>query len=183
MADIERANPQNFIQTPRGKVFFENEETMQWARQQMSRRGGGGGGGGMDVNTLVQAGETVFAGMTAAEIKEKVKDAKRARKRLQKKQDAMVADARKNSALGPVFAQQLADVFAQQRKVDRSQSEALSSVVKAETVQAVGGGVRLVTQMTQSGAGIDGAATLVGAGALGFGIATIFADDDEDDDE
>ena len=179
---------QIFMETPAGRITFENQQVYDAAMAQMRGRGNGGGGGrgggmGLDVESLVDAGQTVYAAYNAAEISELVKDAKRARKKLKKRQAAVIAAMKQSTSLPAGVTTELENVFKSQDAVDRSQTQALVAVVKAEVIQALGGGVKIVSKLADGGLLGDGAGTALAGGALGFGFASIFSSDDEDDDE
>ena len=179
-----------YMETPAGRITFQNQQVYDQAMSQLRGRGGGGGGRGgglgLDVESLVDAGQTVYAAFNAAEINELVKDAKRARKKLKKRQAAVIAAMKQSTSLPAGVTTELENVFKSQDAVDRSQTQALVAVVKAEVIQALGGGIKIVSKMADGGLLGDGegAGTALAGGALGFGLASIFSSgDDEDDDE
>ena len=171
------------IDTPNGEITFQNAETYRWAMSQMGGRGGGNGGGrgvSLDLETIVDAGQAVYAGMTAAQISELVKDAKRAKKRLQAKVDKLVLAARSSTGLPSGFATDLEATFKAQSRLDAQQTRALAAVVKAEVIQALGGGAKVLAKVVDDGE-LDGGTAALGAGVLGFGFASLWADDDDGD--
>lgn len=191
MAEMTRMNNGEIVtKTPMGTITFENQAVYDAAMAQVrggNRSGGGnrGGGPGLDVETLVDAAQTVYSGFNAAEISELVKDAKRARKKLKQRQAALLAKAKQSTALPAGFATDLENVFNAQAAVDRSQTTALGAVVKAEVIQALGGGIKLVTKAAEGGLFGEGggAGTALVGGALGFGFATLWNGDDDDDED
>lgn len=177
------------IDTPNGEVTFQNPETYRWAMSQMggSRGNGGGGGGGgrgvsLDLGTIVDAGQAVYAGMTAAQISEQVKDAKRAKKKLKEKVGKLVLAAKSSTSLPSSFATELEATFKAQSRLDAEQTRALAAVVKAEVIQALGGGAKVLANVVEDG-GLDGGTAALGAGVLGFGMASLLSDGDDDSDD
>lgn len=167
-----------------GTVTFDSPDSARWAMMQMQGRQPGG----LDVGIAVDAAEAAFAGLTAAQIKEMIRDAQEDRRRVRRAQDDLLDSIRSNSSLGPDIAAQFDEVFRRQRQLDRSQTEAASRLATVQIVQALGGGVQVLSKLAGGsmfgesiGGGGSGMGTVLAGGAIGAGLVMLFTDDDDDD--
>lgn len=165
-----------------GTATFSSVEARNQAMQML---GAGGGGGASGWRVAVDAGEAVFAGITAARLKEAVDEARDDERDLQDIQERLVQVAKASTGLPAEFATLLQDCFVRQRRVDRSQNRALSTAVTAEVIHAVGGAARVVTSLAPSrqlaapaGGGLGGAGAFLLGGVGAVALTEWFGDDD-----